>query len=404
MRGGVVQGIGGALFEHCTYSPEGQLTVGSMVDYLVPMAAEMPDIEVGHVETPTKESLLGAKGAGEAGTAGAPAAIMNAINDALRPHGAKVFAQPFTPERILAALGRVPSADRRLLTEDPMHELTPETITDAVLEQMATTSDPRLKEIMTAAVKHLHAFARDVNLTPAEWLKGIEFMTAVGKMCTAERQEFILLSDTLGLSALVNGLHDLTAVEDATQTSLLGPFFRENAPKLEAGAQIANKVTPGTEVALWGKVTNVRGEPLANAQVSVWQTGADGLYDIQVDASGTDYRGVFTADAQGNFLIRTVRPLGYSIPMDGPVGALVQAQRSPRHAAGPHPLPGQRAGLPRARDRALRAGRRTYCRRRRVRLVFGSGCRVAGERPGLSPERHSEHALRPEPFARERGR
>jgi len=207
-----------------------------------------------------------------------------------------------------------------------MHELTPETITDAVLEQMATTSDPRLKEIMTAAVKHLHAFARDVNLAPAEWLKGIEFMTAVGKMCSAERQEFILLSDTLGLSALVNGLHDLTAVEDATHTSLLGPFFRENAPKLEAGAQIANKVTPGTEVALWGRITNVRGEPLANAQVSVWQTGADGLYDIQVDASGTDYRGVFTADSQGNFLIRTVRPLGYSIPMDGPVGKLVQAQ------------------------------------------------------------------------------
>jgi carbon-monoxide dehydrogenase large subunit len=109
VRGGIVQGIGGALYEHCTYSPEGQLLVGSMADYLVPMAAEMPDIEVGHVETPTRESVLGAKGAGEAGTAGAPAAVMNAINDALRPFGAKVFAQPFTPERILAALGKVPS-------------------------------------------------------------------------------------------------------------------------------------------------------------------------------------------------------------------------------------------------------------------------------------------------------
>ena len=109
VRGGIVQGIGGALYEHCIYSPEGQLLVGSMADYLVPMAAEMPDIEVGHVETPTKESLLGAKGAGEAGTAGAPAAVMNAINDALRPFGAKVFAQPFTPERILAALGKVPA-------------------------------------------------------------------------------------------------------------------------------------------------------------------------------------------------------------------------------------------------------------------------------------------------------
>jgi carbon-monoxide dehydrogenase large subunit len=109
VRGGVVQGIGGALYEQCLYSPEGQLLIGSMADYLVPMAAEMPDIEVGHVETPTKESLLGAKGAGEAGTAGAPGAIMNAINDALRPFNAKVFAQPFTPERILAALGKVPA-------------------------------------------------------------------------------------------------------------------------------------------------------------------------------------------------------------------------------------------------------------------------------------------------------
>jgi aerobic carbon-monoxide dehydrogenase large subunit len=109
VRGGVVQGIGGALYEHCVYAADGQLMIGSMADYLVPMAAEMPDIYVGHVETPTKESLLGAKGAGEAGTAGAPAAIMNAINDALLPFKAKVFAQPFTPERILAALGTVPS-------------------------------------------------------------------------------------------------------------------------------------------------------------------------------------------------------------------------------------------------------------------------------------------------------
>jgi CO/xanthine dehydrogenase Mo-binding subunit len=107
VRGGIVQGIGAALYEECPYSPDGQLLIGSMADYLVPMAAEMPDIEVGHIETPTRESLLGAKGAGEAGTAGAPAAVMNAINDALRPFGAKVFAQPFTPERILAALGKV---------------------------------------------------------------------------------------------------------------------------------------------------------------------------------------------------------------------------------------------------------------------------------------------------------
>ena len=107
VRGGIVQGIGAALFEHCLYSPEGQLLNGNLADYLVPMAGEMPDIVVAHVSTPTKTSELGAKGAGEAGTAGAPAAVMNAINDALAPFNARVTAQPFTPERVLKALGKI---------------------------------------------------------------------------------------------------------------------------------------------------------------------------------------------------------------------------------------------------------------------------------------------------------
>jgi aerobic carbon-monoxide dehydrogenase large subunit len=107
LRGGVVQGIGAALYEECLYSADGQLLNGNMADYLVPMAAEMPDIVCGHVETPTKQSQLGAKGVGEAGTAGAPGAVMNAVNDALAPLGARVFAMPFTPERILRALGKV---------------------------------------------------------------------------------------------------------------------------------------------------------------------------------------------------------------------------------------------------------------------------------------------------------
>src|SRR5260370_27866048 len=128
-----------------------------------------------------------------------------------------------------------------------MRELTPDTITDAVLDQMATTPDPRMREVMASAVKHLHAFARDVNLTPAEWIKGIEFMTAVGKICTPARQECILLSDTLGLSALVNGLHDNTAVEEAPHTSLLGPFYRETTPKLAAGTHNAGTVNPRSQ-------------------------------------------------------------------------------------------------------------------------------------------------------------
>src|SRR5260370_21819981 len=142
-----------------------------------------------------------------------------------------------------------------------MRELTPDTITDAVLDQMATTPDPRMREVMASAVKHLHAFARDVNLTPAEWIKGIEFMTAVGKICTPARQECILLSDTLGLSALVNGLHDNTAVEEGTHTSLLGPFYRETTPKLAARSQIGSTLKPCSEAGLHRRLSDRHGTP-----------------------------------------------------------------------------------------------------------------------------------------------
>lgn len=213
-----------------------------------------------------------------------------------------------------------------------MRAYTPDNITDAVLEQMATTPDPRMQEIMTAAVRHLHDFARETNLTPAEWIAGIEFMTKVGQMCSPARQEFILLSDTIGLSALVNIMHDKTKIEEATSASLLGPFFRENTPKFESGAQIARDAE-GSEVVLYGRVTNVQGAPLANAQITVWQTAADGRYDIQQGLENIDCRGIFTTDSDGNYLIRTVRPLGYFIPLDGPVGQMVMAQK--RHGMRP---------------------------------------------------------------------
>src|SRR6201985_1748109 len=116
-----------------------------------------------------------------------------------------------------------------------MRAIDENTITDAAIEQMSSTPDPRFREIMASAVRHLHAFAREVDLTPEEWLEGIKFLTAVGQKCTEFRQEFILLSDTLGLSALVNALHDKRALEDATKSSLLGPFYRNDSPTLPLG-------------------------------------------------------------------------------------------------------------------------------------------------------------------------
>ncbi len=207
-----------------------------------------------------------------------------------------------------------------------MIDLDENTVTDATLAQMATTQDPRLKEIMDAAVRHMHAFAREVNLTPAEWLTGIAFLTQVGKACTDIRQEFILLSDVLGVSAVVNALHDKKAEELGTQSSLLGPFFRESAPVLPLGANIVSSFT-AAEIAMYGQVTDMHGKPIPNALVQVWQTNEAGWYDVQAHDDGSmDMRGNFLTDANGNYYFRTVRPLGYSIPMDGPTGRLVKMQ------------------------------------------------------------------------------
>jgi hydroxyquinol 1,2-dioxygenase len=209
---------------------------------------------------------------------------------------------------------------------DAIKTYTPQSVTEAVLAQMGSATDERLKTIVESAVRHCHAFAQEVNLTPAEWLKAIEFFTRVGKTCTETRQEFILLSDVIGLSTLVNTLHDATAIEKATSTSLLGPFFREDAPQLPLGEQIS-KGDKSEEILLWGTVRSAAGEAIPNAKLMVWQTSSFGRYDLQEgDGSAIDYRGTFHTDAQGKYHLRTVRPLGYFIPMDGPVGDLVRAQ------------------------------------------------------------------------------
>lgn len=214
-----------------------------------------------------------------------------------------------------------------------MDDLTETTVTDAVLAQMANTPDPRLREIMASAVKHLHAFARDVSLKPEEWLLGIKFLTEVGQACTPYRQEFILLSDTLGLSRLVNILHDGRAETVGTETSLLGPFYRNDSPRLKLGDSIARDGA-GEEIGVFGTVRDESGAPVPNAVVEVWQTDPDGAYDLQAqDPEIMDWRAQFRTDEEGRYWFRATLPLGYTIPLDGPVGRMIGAQR--RHGCRP---------------------------------------------------------------------
>ncbi len=214
-----------------------------------------------------------------------------------------------------------------------MQAIDEQTITEAALGQMASTPDPRLRQIMESLVRHLHDFTREVDLTPEEWLEGIRFLTAVGQKCTAHRQEFILLSDTLGLSALINALHDKRATEDATKSSLLGPFYRHDAPMMKLGDSIIMK-SPGTEVCFYGRVVDSKGKGVPNALVQVWEPDETGNYDLQKhDPSEMDLRGCFKADSEGRYYFRGLCPLGYMIPMDGPVGDMIRAQK--RHGYRP---------------------------------------------------------------------
>jgi hydroxyquinol 1,2-dioxygenase len=214
-----------------------------------------------------------------------------------------------------------------------MRVINEKTITDAAIDQMASTPDPRFKQIMESLVRHLHDFTREVDLTPEEWLAGIKFLTAVGQACTQHRQECILLSDTLGLSSLVNALHDKRATEASTKSSLLGPFYRQDAPMMKLGDSIISK-SEGTEIVFYGTVTDSAGKGIPNALVQIWEPDETGNYDLQKhDPSVMDLRGCFHADAEGLYYFRGLCPLGYMIPMDGPVGDMIRAQK--RHGFRP---------------------------------------------------------------------
>ena len=208
-----------------------------------------------------------------------------------------------------------------------MRNLDQHTITESALERIAKCNNPRLKEVMTSLIRQVHDFAREVNLTPAEWMAGIEFLTAVGHITDDKRQEFILLSDTLGLSALVDILANRDKSEAATESSLLGPFFREGAPELPAGASIAHGIE-GEPLLLRGQITSTEGKPLAGAQIDVWQASSDGRYDLQFDnfkGAEMNLRARFRADVHGRYEFRSVKPTSYPVPSDGPVGRMLNA-------------------------------------------------------------------------------
>lgn len=206
----------------------------------------------------------------------------------------------------------------------PEEATTPAELLQEVLARLADTPDPRLREIMSALVSHLHAFAVDVRLTEAEWAAGIRFLTESGQMSDDERQEFVLASDTLGLSMLVDLLaHD--ASSRATESTVLGPFYLAGSPDRPNGSSTAERPS-GDPAYVRGRVLDRAGQPIVGARVDVWQNGADMLYAVQdPDAPPHHLRGVFTTDTDGGFSFVGVRPVDYPIPDDGPVGRMLAA-------------------------------------------------------------------------------
>ena len=207
-----------------------------------------------------------------------------------------------------------------------MRNLNQNNITDAVLASFADTPDPRLKEIVSSLVKHLHAFARDVKLTEAEWFQGIQYLTATGHKCTGTRQEFILLSDVLGLSMLTIAMNQ-DKPAGCTEATVFGPFFLEEAPRFELGADVSNGAK-GAPCWVEGRILGLEGEPIPNATINVWQADDDGLYDVQYEDLGhSQARGILKSDADGRYYFKTIVAEPYPIPTDGPVGVLLNATK-----------------------------------------------------------------------------
>lgn len=194
---------------------------------------------------------------------------------------------------------------------------------ETVIGRNGPDADPRLVEVMSALVRHLHAFAKEVHLTQAEWEIGIDFLTRTGQLCGPERQEFILLSDTLGLSMLVDAINNRRP-PGATENTVFGPFHVDDAPRRQMGDNV-NMDGKGEPCLYEGRVLDLEGNPIAGAVVDVWSDSVDGFYDVQqpgIQPKGNN-RGVFTTGADGRYWFTGIKPTSYPIPDDGPVGKML---------------------------------------------------------------------------------
>jgi catechol 1,2-dioxygenase len=196
---------------------------------------------------------------------------------------------------------------------------------EAVNARMGEEADARLKEVMGSLVKHLHAFIKDVHLTQREWEVAIDFLTRTGQICSEERQEFILLSDTLGASMLVDAINHRRP-PGATENTVLGPFHVAGAPQREMGAQVTLD-GKGESCLFEGRVIDVHGNPVEGARLDVWSDNPDGFYDVQQPGTQPRWnnRGIFTTGADGAYQFIGIKPVSYPIPHDGPVGKMLAA-------------------------------------------------------------------------------
>ncbi|MDS1270537.1 dioxygenase [Lipingzhangella sp. LS1_29] len=219
-----------------------------------------------------------------------------------------------------------------------MDHVTDSNLTDLALQRWATAHSPRLAELMTALVRHVHAFAREVELTEQEWATAMEWLAATGRASDDKRQEFILASDVIGLSTLVVQLNNRFSAQ-ATPATVLGPFHIEGSPPAESGTDMSQGL-PGMPLFLTGTVTDTSGAPVPRAVLDVWQADAEGYYEAQLDeVDEARLRARYRTRSDGTYCVRTIAPLGYSIPMDGPVGTLVaNTEISPYRPAHIHVL------------------------------------------------------------------